>query len=142
MRLVAILRRTLKEGQTYEDFRRAWYHKTGFGTENQMLTVLNGANPREIIVIAITEASMENASRLLAIDAEERASNPLDEVIEGEIDRTFGILIAEDDFSAEGPLAYQPAMINGSVTDLAAVADFIGVGRELLERELSAHPES
>lgn len=45
---VAIVKRRLKEGKMYDDFRKAWYHTTGFGTNNQMLTVLNAANPREI----------------------------------------------------------------------------------------------
>ena len=37
-----------------------------------MLTVLNGANPREIIVIGLTETSAEEVGKLIAIDAAER----------------------------------------------------------------------
>lgn len=46
---VAILSRRLKEGKTYEDFRKAWYHTVGFGTANRMLTVINTLYPRETI---------------------------------------------------------------------------------------------
>jgi hypothetical protein len=101
---VAIVRRRLREGKTYDDFRRAWYHPVGFGVSNRMLTVLNGVDPREVIVIGITEATEEQARELVAIDATEREKNPLDEVVEPEIERTFGVLIAEDDFSGSGPI--------------------------------------
>lgn len=55
---VAILRRRLREGRTYDDFREAWYHGVGFGTPNRMLTALNVADPREVIVIALTETAV------------------------------------------------------------------------------------
>ena len=32
---VAIVTRRLKEGKTYEDFRKAWYHTIGFGVDRQ-----------------------------------------------------------------------------------------------------------
>jgi len=51
----AIITRRLKEGKTYEDFRKAWYHTIGFGTANKMYTVVNGLDPREIIVIGFTK---------------------------------------------------------------------------------------
>ena len=42
---VAILKRRLREGKTYEDFRRAWFHEGGFGAQNQMLSMINIADP-------------------------------------------------------------------------------------------------
>ena len=56
MIVVAIVRRRLREGKTYEDFRRVWFHETGFGTDNRMFSCLNVADPREVITIALTEA--------------------------------------------------------------------------------------
>jgi len=129
---VAIVRRRLREGKTYDDFRKAWYHETGFGTSNRMLTLLNVADPREVIVIGLTEASPENASSLLAIDAAERGTNPLDDVIEPAIDRTFGILVAEDDFSQSGPVPYQPATVGTVVTDFGEVQQMLELGASLL----------
>jgi hypothetical protein len=134
MTFVAILKRTLRDGKTYEDFRRAWYHKVGFGTGNRMLTVLNGANPREIIVIGLTQTTLETAAELLSVDASERQDSPLADVIEPEIDRTYGILISEDDFSAAGAIEYRPATVNGKETDLAEVAEFIEAGTKLLNQ--------
>ena len=133
---VAVLKRRLREGKSYEDFRRAWFHGQGFGTPNQMLTFLNVADPREVIVIAMTEATLEDAERLIAADAAERAASPLDEVIEPGIERTFGILVAEDDFSASGPIQYQPASVGGQETDLDEVQHAIDAARALLARYL------
>lgn len=132
---VAILKRRLKDGKTYEDFRKAWYHTVGFGTGNRMLTAINVADPREIVVIGLTETSVEQVRQLIAIDAAERSANPLDDVIEPEIDRTFGILVAEDDFSSEGALEYVPPQIDGVETDLAAVDVTLAEGQRIL-REL------
>ena len=58
---VSIIKRTLREDKTYEDFRDAWYHSVGFGTSNRMLTMLNVANSREVIVIGLTETTLEQA---------------------------------------------------------------------------------
>ena len=129
---VAIVRRRLREGKTYDDFRKAWYHETGFGTSNRMMTLLNVADPREVIVIGLTEASPENAPSLLAIDAAERGANPLDDVIEPAIDRTFGILVAEDDFSQSGPVPYQPAAVGTAKTDFDEVQRLLELGASLL----------
>lgn len=89
---IAIVKRRLSEGKTYEDFRKAWYHTIGFGTTNKMPTMLNVADPREVIVIGLTETTIEQAHDLITIDAKERKENPLNDVIEPEIGRTFGIL--------------------------------------------------
>src|SRR5271169_3294496 len=77
--LVAILKRRLREGKTYEDFRKTWYHRAGFGVANRMLTVLNAADPREIVVISLTEITEDQVRRLITIDASERESKPLDD---------------------------------------------------------------
>ena len=129
---VAIVTRRLREGKTYEDFRRAWHHTVGFGVTNRMLTVLNAADPREIIVIGLTEASEEQARELVAIDAAERENSPLDDVIEPEIGRTFGVLVADDDFSGIGAIEFKPATVIGVETDLARVAEDLARAAPLL----------
>lgn len=115
---VAILTRRLKEGKTYEDFRKAWYHTVGFGAANRMYTVINAFDPREIIVPGFTEMELDTLLAGLRIDVKERLANPLDDVIEPEIGRTFGILVSEDDFSAGGAIDYKPPAVNGLETDL------------------------
>ncbi len=41
MMVVSIIKRRLKEGKTYDDFRKAWYHTTGFGTTSKLYTMIN-----------------------------------------------------------------------------------------------------
>jgi hypothetical protein len=56
---VSILTRRLREGKTYDDFRKAWFHTTGFGVKgkevegssNQMYSLINIFDPREVIVL-------------------------------------------------------------------------------------------
>jgi predicted NBD/HSP70 family sugar kinase len=131
---VAILTRRLKEGKTYQDFRKAWYHTVGFGTRNSMYTVINAFDPREIIVIGMSEFDLDSLMAGLQIDVKERLANPLDEVIEPEIGRTFGILVSEDDFSAVGEIPYKPASVGGEETDLAQIeGDLSEVARMIAE---------
>ncbi|HVW48515.1 MAG TPA: hypothetical protein VHA76_15770 [Solirubrobacterales bacterium] len=137
---VAILRRRLREGKTYEDFRRAWYHGTGFGASNRMLTLLNVADPREVIVVALTETTTEEAAGLIEIDATERGDNPLDDVIEPTVDRTFGVLVSEDDFSAAGPIPYRPATVAGEETDMTEIAMALQAAAGLLADYLPPPP--
>jgi hypothetical protein len=98
-----------------------------------MLTMLNIADPREVIVIGLTTVkSAEDGARLLAIDQQQRGASPLDEIIEPEIDRTFAILVAEDDFSGTGALQFRQATVGGTQTDFAEVDEGIRLGRSLL----------
>jgi hypothetical protein len=121
MKTVAIITRRLKEGKTYEDFRKAWYHTVGFGTPTKMYTAISVDDPRDIIVMGFVESELENYMDGLKIDVKERLENPLDSVIEPEVGRQFGILVSEDDFSSEGSLEYQSPSINGKETNLEEV---------------------
>ena len=121
MKTVAIVTRRLKEGKTYEDFRKAWYHTVGFGTPTKMCTAINVNDPQEIIVMGFVETKLDEYLSGLKIDVKERLNNPLDEVIEPEIGRKFGIVVSEDDFSLEGAIDYKSASINGKETDLKEV---------------------
>lgn len=119
---VAIITRRLKEGKTYEDFRKAWYHTVGFGAPSKLYSAINGFDPREIIVMGFIDTDMEHLSSLLEIDVEQRLSNPLDEVIEPDIGRKFGIVVSEDDFSTEGVISYKPPSVRGKETDLKEIS--------------------
>ncbi len=122
---VSIITRRLNEGKTYEDFRKAWYHSTGFGIPkegegrggNRMFTLQNIFDPREIIVIGFDTTTMEELKNALDIEVAFRGSNPLNTVIEPEVGRKFGMLIAEDDFSAAGTVPYKPPTVAGKETD-------------------------
>jgi hypothetical protein len=133
---VAIVKRRLKEGKTYEDFRKAWYHNVGFGTKNKMYSLINAFDEREIIVIGFTESpeDPEDIIEGLRIDVTERLDNPLDEVIEPEIERDFGILISEDDFSAEGSIKYKNPTIDGKEVDVKEIFNGLKAWKKGLEQ--------
>ena len=129
---VAILSRRLKEGKTYQDFREAWYHTVGFGTGNRMFTVINAFDTREIIVIGLTETSLDTMEAELKIDVKERLDHSLDDVIEPAIGRTFGLLVSEDDFSATGVVDYKPPAVDGKETDLEQFMSDMGRVAQML----------
>jgi hypothetical protein len=126
VRTVSILTRRLRKGKTYEDFRKAWFHTTGFGVKGEnveggstrLLTFINIFDPEEIIVLGFAKTTLEGMKAALDIDVRVRGENPLDEVIEPEIGRAFALQLADDDFSAIGDIPYCPPMIDGKVTDL------------------------
>jgi hypothetical protein len=128
---VSILTRRLREGKTYDDFRRAWFHTTGFGVKgrevegssNRMFSTINVFDPREIIVLGFATTTLGQLRDALDIDVKVRGENPLDEVIEPEIGRKFCALISEDDFSAIGNIPYKPAAIGVKETDMAEFAE-------------------
>lgn len=117
MKFVAMVTRTLKPGKTYEDYRKAWFHTVGFGTKNIIQTIVNVANPREIISIGYTDVSEEELKKVLDIDVTVRLANPLDDIIESTIVRHFGVMVASDDFSAAGKIDYVPPSVDGKPTD-------------------------
>lgn len=121
MKVVAIIYRTLKNGKTFDDYRKAWFHTEGFGVPTDMYTVVNAFNPREIISIGIINTELSQVPDLLNIDVLQRLQNPLDDVIEETIVRHFGIVAAEDDFSSAGNLPYKPSEIDSS--DIMTLAD-------------------
>jgi len=117
MKFVAMITRTLKPGKTYEDYRKAWFHSKGFGVPTAMYTVVNMANPREIISIGIIDCDLEQLNKGLQIEVEDRLNHPLEDVIESTIVRNFGVVAAVDDFSAEGDLTYVQPQVDGRLTD-------------------------
>ena len=130
---VSIISRRLKEGKTYEDSRKAWYHTVGFGTASKLYTMINAFNPREIVVIGFVEMTPDqDPLSILRIDVKERHDNPLDDVIEPAIGREFGILVSEDDFSAAGSLEYKPPIIGGKETDFNEIAEGLAAAKKLI----------
>ena len=125
MKFVAIVTRTLKAGKTYDDYRKAWFHTNGFGIPTTMYTVVNAFNPREIISIGILDGDEQQLFNALSIDVKDRLANPLDDVIEKTIVRSFGVVTAIDDFSPAGALQYVEPCIDGKVTDQTELANLL-----------------
>ncbi len=57
--LYAVLVRTLREGVTYEDFRRSWLPDRSYGTPVQVTTARRVDNPREVITIGQVDLPAE-----------------------------------------------------------------------------------
>ncbi|MGO9119316.1 MAG: hypothetical protein ACLQPD_17125 [Desulfomonilaceae bacterium] len=71
-------------------------------------------------VIGFVETDLEELRSSLDIEVKQRLENPLDNMIEPEINRQLGILISEDDFSASGSIEYRSASIGGEVSSRIA----------------------
>jgi hypothetical protein len=143
MLVVSILTRRLKQGKTYQDFRKAWYHTVGFGGDMKMYSAINAFDPQEIIVIGIGEIKSEqDGMKILRTDVKERLDHPLDAVVEPEIGRTFGIVVSEDDFSPSGKIEYKPASINGKETDFEEVAQGLALAKKLVAIALKERDEA
>jgi hypothetical protein len=129
---VAIISRTLREGKSFDDYRKAWYHTQGFGVPTTMLTVVNLYNPREIISIGIME--LDDISQLqsaLNIDVDERLAHPLDEIVEDDIVRKFGIIASEDDFSMAGEIPPKPLTIDGEEVKYSDLEEIMGIAADM-----------
>lgn len=133
MKFIAIVTRTLKQGKTYEDYRKAWFHTIGFGIPATMYTVINAFNPREIISVGILDGELLELLQALAIDVKDRLANPIDEIIEATIVRNFGVVAAVDDFSPSGKLTYVPANVDGKITDYTSLTHVL----EMLAQEIT-----
>lgn len=133
MMVVSILTRRLKPGKTYDDFRKAWYHTVGFGAPIRLYSAINALDQREIIVFGLGEIGPgQDPMTLIHTDVEQRLEHPLDAVIEPQIGRTFGIVVAEDDFSPTGKMEYKPAAVNGRPTDFGEVSQALELARTVL----------
>jgi hypothetical protein len=129
---VAIITRTLREGKTFDDYRKAWYHTHGFGVPTKMLTVLNLYNPREIWSIGIMDIEdIERLPSILQIDIKERLANPLDDVVEDTIVRQFGIVASEDDFSMAGEIPVKPPTVDGEEVNVSEIEEVIGIAARM-----------
>jgi hypothetical protein len=132
MKGVAIISRTLREGKSFDDYRKAWYHTHGFGVPTRMLTVVNLHNPCEIISIGIME--LDDISQLpsaLHIDIEERLANPLDEIVEDTIERKFWIIASEDDFSMAGEIPPKPLTVDGKEVRYSDLQEVMGIAASM-----------
>lgn len=137
MKFITIIHRRLREGKTFDDYRKAWFHASGFGAPTTMYTVVNAFDPKEIISVAIGgggggtfEEMMSKMKSILDIDIKERQASPLDDIVEESIVRHFGLVIAEDDFSPAGPLEYVTPSVDGEHTDYG---EFVKMSAELAQ---------
>ncbi len=80
------------------------------------------------------EIKEETLKSVLNIDVNERLENPLDDIIEPEIGRSFGILVSEDDFSPAGEIKYKNPSVSGIETDLNESEELMLLVRKEIEK--------
>jgi hypothetical protein len=101
MIVIAVLARRLREGKSYEDFRKAWLPEQGFGFPTRVVSALNVQDEREVITIGFSEMEESEAEAQLQRigPQEQRRHEKIDEVIEPEMTRKFYVQVADDDFT-------------------------------------------
>lgn len=100
--LVAVFRRRLKDGATFDDFICAWEADKGFGFPARVFNAVSLVDDREILSVGFVDI---DASRFEALvgrvsDQEAMRHSRIAEVIESTELRTFYELRTEHDFSA------------------------------------------
>jgi len=141
--VISILTRRLRPGKTYEDFRKAWYHSMGFGIPCRLYSAINVFDQREVIVVGLGEVQHgQDPMALLRTDVKERLEHPLDDVIEPDIGRRFGIVVSEDDFSPLGELGDKPASVDGKLTDFGEVAAGLALAGRLFKQASEERDEA
>ena len=103
--MITVLVRRLREGNTYDDFRRAWLPDKGFGVPTRVVTGQRSDDDREIITIGFTDIEPDEADSFLQqIGSQEQVRHDrIDAVIEPEMTRTFYVQIADDDLMDAPP---------------------------------------
>ncbi len=106
MIVISVLVRRLREGKTYEDFRKAWLPEQGFGFPTRVVSAQNVQDDREVITIGFSELDEAQAeAQLQRIGPQEQhRHDKIEAVVEPEMTRHFYVQVADDDFTgAPGP---------------------------------------
>jgi len=88
------------------------------------------------------EITEDDLRSVLNIDVKDRLDNPLDDVIEPEIGRSFGVLVSEDDFSPAGALEYKDPSVSGLETDLEQTDEMLSLVKREIERASAKRDEA
>ncbi len=99
--LVAVFRRRLKEGASFDDFIAAWEADQGFGVPARVFNALSLTDDREILSVGFLDIDAAALADLAAEVSEQEAVRHarIDEVIESTELRAFYHLRTEHDFS-------------------------------------------
>lgn len=99
--IVAVFIRRLKEGMTFEDFKRAWEADKGFGVPTRVFSAIALDDPRLVLTIgfvAVNEVML--ADGMQAASPQEKVRHDrIDDVIESTELRTMYELRSEHDFT-------------------------------------------
>jgi hypothetical protein len=101
--IVAVFRRRLKDGASFEGFIEAWQAERGFGVQARVFNAVSLDDPREILSVGFVDidaAALGSAAQNVAAQEAVRHSR-IDAVIESTVLRAFFDLRTEHDLSAD-----------------------------------------
>jgi hypothetical protein len=121
--IVAVFRRRLKQGTSFEEFKRAWEAEKGFGAPTRVFNAVNIADDREVLSIGfVAVAPEELQAGIEAVSAREQVRHGrIDEVIESTELRAMYQLVTEHDFSDE-PRELEPGSPESLLHPLSGTA--------------------
>lgn len=101
--IVSVIVRRLREGATYDDFRKAWYPERGFGVPARIINAVRIDDPREVVSIGFLDVRPESLDGLAAdiAAAEAKRHYRIEEVIEATEVRAIYQLVDDEDFTDE-----------------------------------------
>jgi hypothetical protein len=100
--VIAVFRRRLKEGKTFDDFLEAWGAEKGFGVPTRVFNAVRLDDKREILTFAFVDidaGAFSSATQSVA-DQEGIRHDRIDEVIESTELREFYDLRCEHDLTS------------------------------------------
>jgi hypothetical protein len=101
--IVAVFRRRLKEGASFEDFIEAWEADKGFAVAARVFNAVSLEDPREVLSIGFVDvdaSAFAGAAKGVAAQEAVRHSR-IDAVIESTVLRAFYDLKTEHDFTGD-----------------------------------------
>jgi hypothetical protein len=99
--IVSVIVRRLREGSTYQDFRRAWYPERGFGVPSRVLNAVRLDDPNEILSIGFLDLEPDALDELAAdiAAAEAKRHYRIENVIESTELRAIYQIVDDEDFT-------------------------------------------
>jgi hypothetical protein len=101
--IIAIFRRRLRDGATFEDFIRAWEADQGFGVPARVFNAVSIDDHREILSVGFVDVAADDLSASVAHVGTQEAvrHSRIEEVIESTALHAYYDLRTEHDFSAD-----------------------------------------
>jgi hypothetical protein len=101
--IVALFRRRLKDGASFEDFIEAWEADKGFGVSARVFNAVSMEDPREILSVGFVDVDAPALSGAVDGVTEQEAvrHSRIDGIIESTVLRAFYDLRTEHDFTSE-----------------------------------------
>ena len=116
--IVSVIVRRLRDGSSFEDFRRAWYPDQGFGVPSRVLNAIRVDDPREILSVAFLDVAPDDLGDLAAdiAAAEAKRHYRIEGVIEATELRAIYEIVDDENFTDE-PHPFGPGAPGAGLTN-------------------------